>query len=151
MKWLQKSNQDFPPMDMSLSKLWGMVKRTGKPGMLQSMGSQRIGHDWETKQQQGQVGTCASYFTAQTNVNADSGPVGFRKATQVLLLLPLVCDTHSDPLPLRWKLVLWFPFILTDSYRGTQKDLEFLLGINRVRWVYMKFFLFPTSFVTFIL
>ena len=29
-------------MDMSLSKLWEIVK-TGKPGMLQSMGLQRIG------------------------------------------------------------------------------------------------------------
>ena len=27
-------------MDMSLGKLW-----TGRPGMLQSMGSQRVGHD----------------------------------------------------------------------------------------------------------
>ena len=26
--------------------------RTGKPGMLQSMGSQRVGHDWVTEQQQ---------------------------------------------------------------------------------------------------
>ena len=26
--------------------------RTGKPGMLQSMGSQRVGHNWATKQQQ---------------------------------------------------------------------------------------------------
>ena len=31
-------------MDMSLSKLLEMA-RTGKPGMLQSMGSQRVGHD----------------------------------------------------------------------------------------------------------
>ena len=29
-------------MDMSVSKLWEMV-RTGKPGVLQSMGSQRVG------------------------------------------------------------------------------------------------------------
>ena len=28
-------------MDMSLSKLWW----TGKPGVLQSMGSQRVGHN----------------------------------------------------------------------------------------------------------
>ena len=35
-------------MDMSLSKLrrWW---RTGRPGMLQSMGSQRVGHDWVTE------------------------------------------------------------------------------------------------------
>ena len=31
-------------MDMSLSKLWEMVKDR-KPGVLQSMGSQRVGHD----------------------------------------------------------------------------------------------------------
>ena len=31
-------------MDMSLGKLWDTVKE-GKPGMLQSMGSQRVGHD----------------------------------------------------------------------------------------------------------
>ena len=35
-------------MDMSLSKLqsWWW---TGKPGMLESMGSQRVGHDWATE------------------------------------------------------------------------------------------------------
>ena len=31
-------------MDMNLSKLWELVK-DGKPGVLQSMGSQRVGHD----------------------------------------------------------------------------------------------------------
>ena len=39
-------------MDMSLSKLWEMVKRTGKAGMLQSMGSQRVRHGRATEQQQ---------------------------------------------------------------------------------------------------
>ena len=37
-------------MDMSLSKLQEIVK--GKPGMLQSMGSQKVRHDLETEQQQ---------------------------------------------------------------------------------------------------
>ena len=32
-------------MDMSLSKLWELVMGTGRPGMLQSMGLQRIRHD----------------------------------------------------------------------------------------------------------
>ena len=31
-------------MDMSLSKLWELVME-GKPGMLQSLGSRRVGHD----------------------------------------------------------------------------------------------------------
>ena len=39
-------------VDVSLSKLWEIVK-DGKPGVLQSMGSQSIGHDLETEQQQG--------------------------------------------------------------------------------------------------
>ena len=38
-------------MDVSLSKLQEMVKE-GKPGVLQSMGSQRVGLDWVTEQQQ---------------------------------------------------------------------------------------------------
>ena len=33
-------------MDMSLSKLWEIVK----PGVLQSMGLQRVGHNWATEQ-----------------------------------------------------------------------------------------------------
>ena len=37
-------------MDMSLSKLWERP-RTGKPGVLQFMDSQRVGHDWATEQQ----------------------------------------------------------------------------------------------------
>ena len=39
-------------MDMSLSKLWEIHKKTGKPGMLQSMGSQRVGHNLVAEQQQ---------------------------------------------------------------------------------------------------
>ena len=41
MKWLDDVTD---PVDISLSKLWEIVKE-GKPGMLQSMGSQRVGHD----------------------------------------------------------------------------------------------------------
>ena len=39
-------------MDMNLSKLQETVKDR-KPGVLQSMGSQRVGHDLVTEQQQG--------------------------------------------------------------------------------------------------
>ena len=36
-------------MAVSLSKLQEM--KTGKPGMLQSMGSQRVGRDWVSEQE----------------------------------------------------------------------------------------------------
>ena len=48
MRWLDGITDS---MDMSLSKRWRLWW-TGKPGVLQSVGLQRIGHDWATEQQQ---------------------------------------------------------------------------------------------------
>ena len=46
MRWLDGITDS---MDMSLKKNSGRWWRTGKPGVLQSMWSQRVGHDWATE------------------------------------------------------------------------------------------------------
>ena len=43
-------------MNMDLGKFWEMERdKTGRPGVLQSMGSQRVRHDWATEKQQQHV------------------------------------------------------------------------------------------------
>ena len=51
MRWLMASPMQWTWPWANFRRWWG----TERPGVLQSVGSQRVGHDWETEQQQ-QVG-----------------------------------------------------------------------------------------------
>ena len=51
MRWLDSITDS---MDMNLSKLWERQWRTDKPGVLQSRGLQKVGHDLATEQGQKQ-------------------------------------------------------------------------------------------------
>ena len=49
MRWLDGTTDS---VDMNLGKLWETVRGRERPGVLQSMGLQRLGHDLATEQQQ---------------------------------------------------------------------------------------------------
>ena len=84
MRW---SDDIIDSMDMSLSKLrrWWWTER---PGMLQSMGSQRVGHDWTTELN---LEFCKHRIVSFTNKDS------FYSFFQFLLVHFL------------WLLWLWFP------------------------------------------
>ena len=75
-------------MDVSLSKLQEIQWRMGKPGVLQFMGSQRVGHDWGTEQQQ-QI--C---ILGDTNIQSIAGDWKWRKFFLLVSMFSLNGHCH---------------------------------------------------------
>ena len=76
---------------------------TGKPGMLQSMGSQRVRHDWATQLNWSNILACCL-------LNSYAEPVGASLVSQLVKNLPAMQRTKCDPwvgkIPWRKK---WLP------------------------------------------
>ena len=60
-------------MDLSLSKLQEMVKDRGAD-VLQSMGSQRVGHNWVTEQQQQWISLEVDFFFFPSSLQKKLNP-----------------------------------------------------------------------------
>ena len=72
--------------------------RTGKPGVQQSMGSQRVGHDWATGQQSEQ-GQLVSVLLAQNKALSVAGGAVPSRKLSLRSLYPRECYTFSSASP----------------------------------------------------
>jgi len=63
MRWLDGITNSLDWVWASSRSWWA----TGKPGVLQSMGSQRVGRDWATEQQQRRVTNSVSIYAVDTD------------------------------------------------------------------------------------
>ena len=80
MRWLDNITDS---VDMNLSKL-GDRERTGKPGVLSSVGLQRVGHDLVIEQQQ------ILELIKRENIQGDPDPI-----KEYPGLLTVVCTCHQ--------------------------------------------------------
>ena len=107
VRWLDGISDS---MDMSLSKLQERVK-TGKPGMLQSMGSQRVRHNLVTEQQH----TCVCVLVFEGILAGTRFNTGFTCTSGLPILAALLCFFLKDlPQPnVLYLFICWLCFLST--------------------------------------
>ena len=81
-------------MDMSLSKFWELVM-TGKPGVLLSMGSQRVRHDWVIERNW-LIGGCWQWMTDCMGMGGQCS-TGLSRSAMSHSLWPHDCSPPGSP------------------------------------------------------
>ena len=116
-------------MDMSLSKLREMVKDR-KLGLLQSMGSRRIGHDWVTEQQQ-------QYINSQVCFTEVAAKRDKKKYTKIVIVIIFIFSHFH-----MFYNVVKFPFKL-EIHVHVQKVIklytEYIYSIHQ--YIYWKLYI----------
>ena len=95
-------NIDTTDSRVFFTQIWvwassGRWWRTGKPGVLQPMGSQRVGHDWATEQQVLTWSLGGKGFSTQSWLTPETGiPKKKKKKKRLLFLLSNVVEAKKN-------------------------------------------------------
>ena len=105
---------------------------TGKPGVLPSMGSQRVGHNWviELKPTFRKI---KPYFGSSQLFNKNlCFPyefLNFWKGKRLILKRKIIPTPYSPPTPIKGWLKSHFPFEMRKNYSGSQIYIPFLIPL----------------------
>ena len=114
--WMASSLSQWTWVWASSRRWW----RTGKPGILQSMGSQRVGHDWASEHQR-------LLFREQNREGA-------RLEAEInwqYTVIDMICNISWEIYQLRWWEVIGFIYFLLEEL----SEPTFIVRTDRICWL----------------
>ena len=143
IRWLTASLTQWTWVWANSWRWW----RTGKPGVLWSMGSQRVGHEWTTEQQQFSRSVMSN--SAVPRIVARQASLSITNSWNLLKLMSItsvmpsnhlvLCPPPSPPafdLSQHQGLFQW-----VSSLHQVAKVLELQLQHQSFQWIFMTYFL----------